>query len=64
MFGQKRFCFLWIRVINFYILSFQAEIKRMREANKAASRERQLLLQQREEINRLRQSTKQVRGDN
>lgn len=43
---------------------FQAEIKRMREANKAASRERQLLLQQREEISRLRQSTKQVRGEN
>ncbi|XP_052092556.1 centrosome-associated protein 350-like isoform X2 [Mytilus californianus] len=39
----------------------QAEIKRMREANKAASRERQLLLQQREEISRLRQSTKQTK---
>lgn len=32
----------------------------MREANKAASRERQLLLQQREEISRLRQQTNKV----
>ena len=68
IFGPERFCFFYgWATDNKYIYSvfiFQAEIKRMREANKAASRERQLLLQQREEINRLRQSTKQVKGEN
>ncbi|XP_051965013.1 centrosome-associated protein 350 isoform X2 [Xyrauchen texanus] len=35
----------------------QAEIKRLQEANKAARRERQLLLKQQEEIERMRQTT-------
>lgn len=35
----------------------QAEIKRLQEANKAARRERQLLLKQQEEIERMRHST-------
>ncbi|XP_057212370.1 centrosome-associated protein 350 isoform X4 [Triplophysa rosa] len=35
----------------------QAEIKRLQEANKAARRERQLLLKQQEEIERMRNST-------
>lgn len=35
----------------------QAEIKRLQEANKAARKERQLLLKQQEEIERMRNST-------
>ena len=38
----------------------QAEIKRLQEASKAASKERQFLLKQSQEIARLRQSTQQV----
>lgn len=38
----------------------QAEIKRLQEANRAASKERQLLLLQSQEIAKMRQSTKQV----
>ncbi|XP_013412629.1 centrosome-associated protein 350 isoform X2 [Lingula anatina] len=40
----------------------QAEIKRLQEANRIASRERQLLLQQHQEIARLRQSAQQVKS--
>ncbi|XP_035685413.1 centrosome-associated protein 350-like [Branchiostoma floridae] len=39
----------------------QAEIKRLREANKAASRERQLLFMQQQEIMKMRQSTAAIR---
>lgn len=35
----------------------QAEIRRLQEANKAARKERQLLLKQQEEIERMRNST-------
>ena len=38
----------------------QAEIKRLQEANKIASRERQLMLMQSEEIQRIRQSAQKV----
>ena len=38
----------------------QAEIKRLQEANRAASKERQFMLKQSQEIARLRQSTHQV----
>jgi tmRNA-binding protein len=61
--GRNDFAFFMDNKYIYSVFIFQAEIKRMREANKAASRERQLLLQQREEINRLRQSTKQVKGE-
>lgn len=36
---------------------FQAEIKRLQEANRAARKERQLLLKQQEEIARMRYTT-------
>nr|XP_022322743.1 centrosome-associated protein 350-like [Crassostrea virginica] len=39
----------------------QAEIKRLREQNEAASRERQLILQQHEEISRLRHQTNKTK---
>nr|XP_023668925.1 centrosome-associated protein 350 isoform X4 [Paramormyrops kingsleyae] len=39
----------------------QAEIKRLQEANRAARRERQLLLKQQEEIERMRHSTMRLR---
>ncbi|XP_044054399.1 centrosome-associated protein 350 isoform X2 [Siniperca chuatsi] len=39
----------------------QAEIKRLQEANKAARKERQLLLKQQEEIERMRNSTLRLR---
>ncbi|XP_064650175.1 centrosome-associated protein 350-like isoform X3 [Lineus longissimus] len=39
----------------------QAEIKRLREASRVASKERQLMLYQQQEIQRLRQSAAQVR---
>lgn len=41
----------------------QAEIKRLQEQNEAASRERQLILQQHEEISRLRNQTQKVDTD-
>ncbi|XP_062614422.1 centrosome-associated protein 350-like [Saccostrea cucullata] len=40
----------------------QAEIKRLQEQNKAASRERQLILQQHEEISRMRQQTEKTKN--
>lgn len=40
-----------------FLFVFQAEIKRLQEANKAARKERQLLLKQQEEIERMRNST-------
>ena len=40
---------------------FQAEIKRLKAANRAASYERRLLLMQQEEIARLRKNTKKIR---
>lgn len=43
--------------------SLQAEIKRLQEQNEAASRERQLILQQHEEISRLRNQTQKVDTD-
>ena len=39
----------------------QAEIKRLKAANRAASYERRLLLMQQEEIARLRNTTKRIR---
>ena len=39
----------------------KAEIKRLQEANKAARKERQLLLKQQEEIERMRNSTFRLR---
>lgn len=39
----------------------KAEIKRLQEANKAARKERQLLLKQQEEIERMRNSTLRLR---
>lgn len=46
-------------IVHIYFLKFvfQAEIKRLQEANKAARKERQLLLKQQEEIERMRNST-------
>ena len=44
-----------------YLVSFQAEIKRLKAANRAASYERRLLLMQQEEIARLRKNTKKIR---
>lgn len=38
----------------------KAEIKRLQEANKAARKERQLILKQQEEIERIRQDRKSV----
>jgi len=43
------------------LVSFQAEIKRLKAANRAASYERRLLLMQQEEIARLRKNTKKIR---
>nr|XP_060499172.1 centrosome-associated protein 350 [Panthera onca] len=42
--------------LAFWVFSF-AEIKRLQEANKAARKERQLILKQQEEIERIRQTT-------
>lgn len=42
-------------------LCSKAEIKRLQEANKAARKERQLLLKQQEEIERMRNSTLRLR---
>lgn len=39
----------------------KAEIKRLQEANKAARKERQLLLKQQEEIERMRNTTLKLR---
>ena len=39
----------------------QAEIRRLQEANKAARKERQLLLKQQEDIERIRHSTLRLR---
>lgn len=44
-----------------YFCLRQAEIKRLKAANRAASYERRLLLMQQEEIARLRKNTKKVR---
>jgi len=44
-----------------HFVSFQAEIKRLKAANRAASYERRLLLMQQEEIARLRKNTKKIR---
>ena len=43
------------------MVSLQAEIKRLKAANRAASYERRLLLMQQEEIARLRKNTKKIR---
>lgn len=45
--------------LNFVLLCLpiKAEIKRLQEANKAARKERQLILKQQEEIERIRQTT-------
>lgn len=45
----------------FSFLHCKAEIKRLQEANKAARKERQLLLKQQEEIERMRNSTFKLR---
>lgn len=55
-----------LTITNFYfsvlLYSFsKAEIKRLQEANKAARKERQLLLKQQEEIERMRNSTLRLR---
>ena len=48
---------MWIKRAFILILSlFQAEIQRLREAHKAASQERKLLLLQQQDIARLQQS--------
>jgi len=44
-----------------HFVSFQAEIKRLKAANRAASYERRLLLMQQEEIARLRKNTQKIR---
>lgn len=49
-------CYLNHEILPNYAC-FQAEIKRLQEANKAARKERQLLLKQQEEIERMRSST-------
>ena len=47
---------------NFFLFCFcQAEIKRLKAANRAASYERRLLLMQQEEIARLRKNTKKIK---
>ncbi|XP_041912053.1 centrosome-associated protein 350 isoform X1 [Alosa sapidissima] len=49
------------RVLLLKLQQEQAEIKRLQEANKAARKERQLLLKQQEEIERMRSTTLRLR---